>query len=214
MSDNLTQKLDDVLEALTARLAPSARKKLAGKLALGLRERQAKRIRQQKNPNGTPYVPKKKREIKTYVGRLRFVYKGEVREINNWYNGGGKGEKGTVTGYDASKGSFRTFSRDDIEQYLAIELNKGAIRRAVNKGEMFRRIRTYQYLRVQYNSEGARVGFTGRAAAIARIHQFGMIDDLDKRFHGRYPERELLGLNDDDIHWMSGQIFTFISGER
>ncbi|WP_436882787.1 phage virion morphogenesis protein [Enterobacter asburiae] len=214
MSDNLTQELDGVLEALTARLSPAARKKLAGKLALGLRERQAKRIRQQKNPDGTPYIPKKKREVKTYSGRLRFVWKGEVREINNWHNTKDKNSGGMVTGFDALRGDFRSFRRADIAQYLAIELNKAAMRRSLKKNEMFRRLRTYQYLRTEFSSQGARVGFSGRAAAIARIHQFGLVDDLDAHFHGRYPERELLGLNDDDVYWMSDQILSFITAER
>ncbi|PWI80492.1 phage virion morphogenesis protein [Enterobacter sp. CGMCC 5087] len=212
MSDSLMYQLDGVLEALTERLSPAARKKLAGTLAMGLRERQAKRIRQQRNPDGSPYVPKKKREIKTYTGRLRFIWKGEVREINNWHNTKDKSGGGVVTGFDASKGSFRSFRRDDIAQYLAIELNKTAMRRTLKKNEMFRRLRTYQYLRTEYSAQGARVGFTGRAAAIARIHQFGLVDDLDAHFHGRYPERELLGINDDDVHWMSDQILSFISG--
>lgn len=214
MNDGLMQTLDETLEALTARLSPAARKKLARGLATGLRERQAKRIRQQKNPDGTPYTPKKKREIKTYSGRLRFVWKGEVREINNWHNTKDKSSGGVVTGFDASKGGFRSFRREDIAQYLAIELNKTAMRRSLKKNEMFRRLRTYQFLRTEYSSQGARVGFSGRAAAIARIHQFGLIDDLDKHFHGRYPERELLGLNDDDVYWMSDQILSFISAER
>lgn len=214
MSDNLMHTLDGVLGALTERLSPVTRKKLAGKLAGGLREHQAKRIRQQKNPDGTPYKPKKVREIKTYVGRLRFVWKGEVREINNWHNTKDKRSGGVVTGFDASKGAFRSFRRDDIAQYLAIELNKIAMRRTLKKNEMFRRIRTYKYLRTEYSSQGARVGFTGKAAAIARIHQFGLVDDLDEHFHGRYPERELLGLNDDDIYWMSDQILCFISGTQ
>lgn len=206
MSDTLTVTLEAIFSGMTSRLTPAGRRKLARMIATGLRERQAKRIAQQKNPDGSCYTPKKKREIRTYVGRLRFSWKGEVREINNWHNTKGRHGEDMVTGYDASREDFRSFRRDDIRHYLAIELNKTAIRRSLKKGEMFRRIRTYKYLRTEYNSREALVGFTGRAAAIARIHQFGMIDDLDEHFHGRYPERELLGLSSDDVLWLNEQI--------
>ena len=202
--------LDGMLSAVVQQLTPMSRRRLTRTLAAGLRKRQSERINKQLNPDGTPFAPRKVREVKTYVGNLRFLWNSghgnQVREISNWrYSKGASGEK-VITGYDADVGDFRSFKKEDIEQYISIDLNKTAIRRTLRKGKMFERLRTYRYLQMQSSTDEARVGFQGPAGAIARIHQFGLVDTLGSHFRGKYPARQLLGLSDDDLDWIAQTI--------
>lgn len=67
---------------------------------------------------------------------------------------------------------------------------QGAIRRKA----MFTKLRTAKYLKARGTPDTATVGFSGRAAYIARVHQFGRttrVDENGPRYD--YPARKLLG---------------------
>lgn len=67
------------------------------------------------------------------------------------------------------------------------------------RGKMFRKLRTAQYLRVQADAAGAAVGFLGRTARLARVHQYGLRDEVQPGgAQHRYAARELLGMSDAD----------------
>lgn len=71
---------------------------------------------------------------------------------------------------------------------------KGAIRKA-----MFTKMRTARHMKVQVTGEGVAVGFLGRTARIALVHQEGREDAVEAggpRF--RYPERRLLGFTAEE----------------
>lgn len=55
---------------LLAKLQPAARTKLARTVAQDLRRSQQKRIKQQRNPDGTPYVKRKPRQLQAKAGRI------------------------------------------------------------------------------------------------------------------------------------------------
>ena len=71
----------------------------------------------------------------------------------------------------------------------------------IKRGKMFKKLRTARYLRTYpIVADGASVGFTGRVAKIARVHQYGLSDQAS--LNGprvRYPERILLGFSAADI---------------
>jgi phage virion morphogenesis protein len=72
---------------------------------------------------------------------------------------------------------------------------RGRIKRAA----MFAKLRTSTYIKARADSDTATVEFTGRAAAIAGVHQDGRTDKVNK--HGtvvRYPRRVLLGFSAND----------------
>lgn len=65
---------------------------------------------------------------------------------------------------------------------------------------MFNRLRTASYLKVRGDSNAITVGFTGRIARIARVHQYGLKDRAERGApEVRYEQRELLGLNETDL---------------
>ena len=72
---------------------------------------------------------------------------------------------------------------------------RGRIKR---KAAMFAKLRTAKYLKARSTPNEASVAFVGRAAAIARVHQEGATDHVNKRILARYPRRVLLGFSAAD----------------
>lgn len=74
---------------------------------------------------------------------------------------------------------------------------QGRVRR---KLAMFKKMRTASYLKVRGDSNAITVGFTGRIARIARVHQFGLKDRAERGAPDvRYEKREVLGFSDVDL---------------
>ncbi|WP_301150757.1 phage virion morphogenesis protein [Metapseudomonas otitidis] len=68
--------------------------------------------------------------------------------------------------------------------------------RIKRKARMFTKLRTARYLKAQGRADGAVVGFTGRIARIARVHQYGLRDRPAPGSRDmQYAQRELLGFN-------------------
>ena len=103
-----------------------------------------------------------------------------------------------VSGFDVERGAQRSFSREDIERYLDINLSE--TRRNTTTAEpMFRRLRTARFLKSRAAADGVEVGYSGVAARIARAHQEGQRDRInDSGAMADYPRRELLGLSKAD----------------
>ena len=62
---------DDRLNGLIASLSPAARRKLAGEIAKELRKSQQQRIKQQKDPDGSPYQARKRQPLRAKTGRIK-----------------------------------------------------------------------------------------------------------------------------------------------
>ncbi len=85
---------------------------------------------------------------------------------------------------------------------------KGQIRRRA----MFGKIRQASYLKAQATPDEASVGFSGRVARIASVHQLGLRDRV--RSDGpeyNYPKRRLLGLSPEEVEGLRDQILRFLS---
>lgn len=69
----------------------------------------------------------------------------------------------------------------------------------LKRSAMFVKLRTTRYMRTQSDSNGLAIGFAGRVARIARVHQFG---ETDRVAPGGpeylYPARMLLGFSAED----------------
>ncbi|WP_052229390.1 phage virion morphogenesis protein [Pseudomonas fluorescens] len=65
---------------------------------------------------------------------------------------------------------------------------------------MFSKLRTARYLKTSATSNSAVIGFVGEVERIARVHQFGLRDRVQKGGkEAQYAPRELLGFTDDDV---------------
>ena len=67
------------------------------------------------------------------------------------------------------------------------------------KAAMFARLRTSAHLKLNADANQIAVGFLGRVARIARVHQFGLRDTVCKNGpEVQYAERQLLGFSSAD----------------
>lgn len=84
-----------------------------------------------------------------------------------------------------------------------LRAKSGRIKRA-----MFQKLRTARYMKASGRNDAAVVEFTGKVQRIARVHQLGLKDRPNP--HSRdvqYSERQLLGLNHEDVKMIESVIF-------
>lgn len=138
MSDDVAL-LESWAAGLLAGIAPAGRRKLARSIATALRRSQAERIKAQRNPDDTAFVPRKARkDLRGKAGRVK-------------------------------------------------------------RQAMFAKMRTAKWLRTKATPDRAEVGFNGRAAAIAQVHQYGELAPVAPEGpRVRYPQRRLLGFTGRD----------------
>lgn len=150
MTDADLEALEDWVRPLLDKLEPSERRRLARTLAQGLRTRQRQRIAAQRNPDGSPFEPRKPQA----------------------------------------------------------RAQSGFVRRGV----MFAKIRQAKHLKARATPGEAAVGFLGRVARIARVHQEGLRARVEPGgpYH-RYPARELLGLSAADRAWVREQLIDHLA---
>ena len=82
------------------------------------------------------------------------------------------------------------------------------------KNNMFNVIKNAKYMRIDRTAQGTAIGFAGRVAFIARVHQYGLKDKIS-RFgpNVQYSRRELLGFTDEDINMIENDILNYISSK-
>ena len=65
---------------------------------------------------------------------------------------------------------------------------------------MFQKLRKVAYLKAKGDGNALSVGFTGRVARIARVHQYGLRDRAERNAaQVQYDQREVLGFTDADL---------------
>lgn len=135
---------------LLAQLQPGQRRAVAIDIARELRRSQQARIKDQRNPDGTPYEPRKPK-LRAKAGRIK--------------------------------------------------------RRA-----MFAKLRTIQYLKIDADGNGLAVGFAGRVAALARVHQEGETSPVrpgGPRY--KYPVRQLLGFTASEREMIQDRLLAHLT---
>lgn len=210
MSDDL-QLLEDWVAPLLKKLSAKERKQLARMMGIALRKSQRERVKAQRNPDGSPYATRKgEKKTRRARRRLRFIYQKpghepEEREIVNWLP-----TPQTYFGFDEQRGELRTFKRTRVVRIL--DMDQSVVARPGARGQrspsnrMFQKLMGPRYLKVKASASGAEVGFEGRIAHIARIHQEGQTDNVNPHIRYDYPERELLGATPEDIEMLYDMI--------
>ena len=200
MATDSLQQLEDWAAPLLAKISPTEQRKLTRSIAKDMRLSQMVRIGKQRNPDGSKYAVRKKARPPVNKPQ-RFLYEGDysskkrIAEVKSYRDEGNR-----IIGYDIEAGGIRTFIKSNMERFFAPTSRSGKSIRAQRgriKG-MFNRMRSK--IKVLADPGSATVGIVGRAARIARVHQFGLRDAV--RPGGpkvQYPERVLLGFTDDDV---------------
>lgn len=145
-------ELEEWAAGLLARLTPAAQRKAAGDIGRELRRSQKARITAQANPDGTPYVSRKPRNLRGRAGRIK-------------------------------------------------------------RKAMFAKLRTARFLKVQIDGEGVALGFSGRVARLARVHQDGEESEVAQggaRY--QYPVRKLLGFTDAERDMIRDKLLAHAAG--
>jgi len=137
MIDDLNA-LEDWAGGLLNKLQPAERRHITRAVAIDLRRSNQQRIASQRNPNGSPFEPRKpQKNLRGKAGRIR--------------------------------------------------------------RKMFTKLRTARHLKTQANANSAGIAFVGRVNRIARVHHWGLRDQVnDNGLTVQYPERRLLGFSEDD----------------
>lgn len=142
---------------------------------------------------------------------MRFIWQGETRQLRNWRATRGRHGR-MLTGFDIDRGDMRSFYREDIERYLDISF-RPASRNTTKREQMFRRLRTARFLKTSAKPDGVEVGYSGVAARIARVHQFGLRDKVNSSgAMATYPRRELLGLSKADRMAIARHVIDSLGG--
>ncbi|PZW97298.1 phage virion morphogenesis protein [Pseudomonas sp. 478] len=77
---------------------------------------------------------------------------------------------------------------------------RGKQGRGKRKVQMFQKIRSARFLKVQCDGNAISIGFAGRIASIAMVHQYGLNDRAERTAKlSRYKQRKLLGLEGSDL---------------
>ena len=85
---------------------------------------------------------------------------------------------------------------------------KGRIKRQV---KMFQKLPKASYLKAKGDGQTITVGFTGRVARIARVHQYGLKDRAETDApEVRYEQREVLGFTESDFEIIRNELLTHI----
>lgn len=193
----LFRELDKQLAGLVSAVKPARRAQMAKRLARVLRAGQQARIRRQENGDESRYQARHKKNLRVQGG-VKFLWRGEVRELRNWRTTG-RGEHRQITGYDVDRGGLRSFFKADIDRYLEIDTHATSRKSRNNqRQQMFRYLRLSRFMHAKGSADKILVGFDGAAAAIARIHQYGLVDTINEYAKAKYPQRELLALTQRD----------------
>jgi len=89
---------------------------------------------------------------------------------------------------------------------------RGKQGRVKRKVKMFQKLRTASFLKVQGDGSAISVGFTGRIARIARVHQYGLKDRAERGAPDvQYEQRGLLGFTDADLELIRDELLNHLT---
>lgn len=89
---------------------------------------------------------------------------------------------------------------------------RGKQGRVKRKVKMFQKLRTASFLKVRRDGSAISVGFTGRVARIAKVHQYGLKDRAERGTPDvQYKQRELLGFTEADLDLVNGMILSHLT---
>lgn len=81
------------------------------------------------------------------------------------------------------------------------------------KRKMFAKLRQARYLKLQSTADHIALGFVGRTARLARVHQYGLRDRAERGAPDvQYAQRQLLGLTDADLELIRDRLLEHLVG--
>ena len=92
----------------------------------------------------------------------------------------------------------------------------GKLKSRAKSRAMFSRLRTARLMRTSISEQAVEIGYQGRNAQIARIHQFGLRAKVSERSDRtiQYEQRVLLGFTDEDLALAEQTVLRYLSAEN
>ena len=80
--------------------------------------------------------------------------------------------------------------------------------------KMMNTIKNAKHMKIEHSKEGFAVGYVGRMAQVAEVHQYGLTARVDAKrgTSAAYPVRELLGISDDDRQMIDEMVLEYLDG--
>jgi len=203
MPENGLERIEELCGAMLRGLSAGERRGLLRNVARTIAASQRDRIARQLAPDGSSFAPRREKQAAAPGAYpLRFLYPKGATEprlvtMASWVRQGP-----LITGFDQEAGAIRSFFWDKVAKWLPtsdLAGSKGRLRRrgSIRQRAMFRKLRGGRFLRSGATENEAWIGFSGRAAEIARVHQEGRSDRPSPRARAvRYAKRELIGLSE------------------
>lgn len=87
------------------------------------------------------------------------------------------------------------------------------LRGKVGRVKMFAKLRQAKHLKLQSTAGSIAIGFVGRTARLARVHQYGLRDRAERGAPDvQYERRQLLGLIDADLELIRDRLLEHLAG--
>lgn len=176
------------------RLQPFEQKQLSREIALMLRKDNVRNIRRQVSANGQKWEKRKKtREV---AKPIRYVYRsrdGHVRELemSSYRNEGDR-----IIGFDKEAGGIRTMLKSGMLRSLSPVHRTNSSAQNKKAQLMLTGMAQTRHMSAKGYPDAAVVEIGGRAARIARVHHYGLRDQVSAGGPVyQYPERPLLGIS-------------------
>jgi phage virion morphogenesis protein len=91
---------------------------------------------------------------------------------------------------------------------------RGKQDRGKRKVKMFQKLRTASFLKAKSDGNAISVGFTGRIARIARVHQYGLRDRAERSApEVSYEQRETIGFTERDIDLIRDELLLHLASK-
>ena len=82
----------------------------------------------------------------------------------------------------------------------------------IRRNAMFAKLRQARYLRTESDAVGLAIGFAGRIARLARVHQFGeRVRAAPGGLEYKYPARALLGVSSEDLEMIRNRLIAHLA---
>lgn len=187
------ERLEDWLAPLTRQLSTQARAQLAKSISIELRKDNIRNIKRQMGPDGDRWEKRKKERPATksirYYYRARDGHEREI-EMSSYRNDGDR-----IIGYDKEAKAIRTMLKQGMLRSLSPKFSSSVSTQKRRAQYMLTGFARSQFMRTRATASEASVFFGGRAERLARIHHFGLKDQVVRGgAEYEYPERKLLGI--------------------
>lgn len=102
----------------------------------------------------------------------------------------------------------------DSTAYAPRKIQAKSKKGRIKKQAMFAKMKAAKHLKTKITPQGVEIGYSGNTAAIAKVHQFGLVGKVDKagKIKAKFAQRQLLGFSKADKEMIADFVLKALSG--